>query len=102
MGWLNKILKGSGHKTSGGQYHGKSVDDRLWNESSSSWVIHLPEFFALYDFLNLLNGYVMLQSNYNSSPRLGNIIKGQTLNKPLIIFIPNCNNQVILELSKKL
>nr|XP_029116324.1 protein DA1-related 1 isoform X2 [Elaeis guineensis] len=36
MGWLNKILKGSSHKNSGGQYHGKSKDDSLWNEPSSS------------------------------------------------------------------
>lgn len=36
MGWLNKIFKGSSHKVSEGQYHGKPGDDSLWNEPSSS------------------------------------------------------------------
>lgn len=32
MGWLTKILKGSSHKISEGQYHGKYGDDRIWDE----------------------------------------------------------------------
>lgn len=36
MGWLNKIFKGSSHKISEGQYHGKLVDDRIWNEPDST------------------------------------------------------------------
>ncbi|KAJ7944356.1 protein DA1-related 1-like [Quillaja saponaria] len=36
MGWLTKILKGSGHKISGGQYHGKYRDDRIWDEHRNS------------------------------------------------------------------
>ncbi|XP_038983621.1 protein DA1-related 1-like isoform X2 [Phoenix dactylifera] len=36
MGWLNKIFKGSSHKISEGQYHGRPGDDRFWNEPSSS------------------------------------------------------------------
>ncbi|KAF8405155.1 hypothetical protein HHK36_010054 [Tetracentron sinense] len=36
MGWLNRIFKGSSHKISKGQYHGKPKDDTVWNEPSSS------------------------------------------------------------------
>ncbi|XP_026665671.2 protein DA1-related 1-like isoform X3 [Phoenix dactylifera] len=39
MGWMNKILKGPSLKISGGQYHGKSADDKLWNETFGSWDI---------------------------------------------------------------
>lgn len=34
MGWLKKIFKGSGHRISEGQYHGKYGDDRIWDEPS--------------------------------------------------------------------
>ncbi|KAF6167540.1 hypothetical protein GIB67_031741 [Kingdonia uniflora] len=43
MGWLNKIFKGSSHKISEGQYHGKLNDDRVWDEPSNSvdsWTEH--------------------------------------------------------------
>ncbi|KAF9609390.1 hypothetical protein IFM89_015731 [Coptis chinensis] len=36
MGWLNKIFKGSSHKISEGQYHGKLGDERIWNEPEST------------------------------------------------------------------
>ncbi|KAK9129967.1 hypothetical protein Sjap_010454 [Stephania japonica] len=39
MGWLNKIFKGSSHKISEGQYHGKLEDDRVWTEPSTSWDV---------------------------------------------------------------
>jgi len=48
MGWLNKIFKGSSHKVSEGQYHGKSGDDRIWNDPSSSLVILIPGFVAIH------------------------------------------------------
>ncbi|MQM15850.1 hypothetical protein Taro_048804 [Colocasia esculenta] len=36
MGWLNKIFRGSSHKVSEGQYHGKTGEDRVWDGPSSS------------------------------------------------------------------
>ncbi|KAJ7952952.1 Protein DA1-related 1-like [Quillaja saponaria] len=36
MGWLTKILKGSSHKISGGQYHGRYGDDRIWDGHRNS------------------------------------------------------------------
>eukprot|EP00262_Sarcandra_glabra_P011782 TRINITY_DN2901_c0_g1_i2.p1 TRINITY_DN2901_c0_g1~~TRINITY_DN2901_c0_g1_i2.p1 ORF type:complete len:491 (-),score=55.62 TRINITY_DN2901_c0_g1_i2:222-1694(-) len=36
MGWLTKIFKGSSHKISEGQYHGKSGDSGVSNEPSNS------------------------------------------------------------------
>ncbi|XP_051120139.1 protein DA1-related 1 [Andrographis paniculata] len=37
MGWLTKILKGSGHKISKGQHHGKYEDDHtIWEGPSTS------------------------------------------------------------------
>ncbi|XP_068654090.1 protein DA1-related 1-like [Aristolochia californica] len=35
MGWLNKNFKGSSHKFSEGQYHGKYGEDTVWNEPAS-------------------------------------------------------------------
>ncbi|PSS36441.1 Protein DA1-related like [Actinidia chinensis var. chinensis] len=35
MGWITKILKGSSHKISEGQYHGKYVDERIWDSPST-------------------------------------------------------------------
>lgn len=35
MGWLTKILKGSSHKISEGQYHGKYDDERVWDGPST-------------------------------------------------------------------
>lgn len=39
MGWLTKILKGSSHKISKGQYHGKYEDDTIWEGPPTSAVI---------------------------------------------------------------
>lgn len=39
MGWLTKILKGSSHKISEGQYHGKYEDEKIWDGPSTSVVI---------------------------------------------------------------
>lgn len=39
MGWLTKIFKGSGHKISQGQYHGKYEDDTIWEGPSTSVVM---------------------------------------------------------------
>ncbi|KAA8547301.1 hypothetical protein F0562_003835 [Nyssa sinensis] len=36
MGWFTKILKGSNHKISQGQYHGKYGDDGIWDGQSTS------------------------------------------------------------------
>ncbi|KAL0350583.1 UNVERIFIED_CONTAM: protein DA1-related 1 [Sesamum radiatum] len=36
MGWLTKILKGSSHKISKGQYHGKYEDDTIWEGPPTS------------------------------------------------------------------
>ncbi|XP_008797001.1 protein DA1-related 1-like [Phoenix dactylifera] len=36
MGWLKKFFKGSSHKISWGQHHGKYADESFWNEPSSS------------------------------------------------------------------
>ncbi|CAI9758760.1 unnamed protein product [Fraxinus pennsylvanica] len=36
MGWLTKIFKGSSHKLSEGQYHGKYDDDTIWEEPPAS------------------------------------------------------------------
>ncbi|KAL3833414.1 hypothetical protein ACJIZ3_008150 [Penstemon smallii] len=36
MGWLTKILKGSSHKISEGQYHGKYEHDTIFEEPSNS------------------------------------------------------------------
>ncbi|GFY93996.1 LIM domain-containing protein [Actinidia rufa] len=35
MGWITKILKGSSHKISEGQYHGKYADERIWDSPST-------------------------------------------------------------------
>ncbi|XAR73917.1 hypothetical protein NMG60_11008042 [Bertholletia excelsa] len=35
MGWLTKILKGSSHKISEGQYHSTYGDDRIWDGPST-------------------------------------------------------------------
>lgn len=40
MGWLNKFFKGSSHKISEGQYHGKALEERVWNEPASSLDEH--------------------------------------------------------------
>lgn len=39
MGWLTKILRGSSHKISEGQYHGKYHEERFWEGPSTSVVI---------------------------------------------------------------
>lgn len=39
MGWLTKILKGSSHKISEGQYLGKYDDERIWEGPSTIVVI---------------------------------------------------------------
>ncbi|XLS57047.1 hypothetical protein HN51_006802 [Arachis hypogaea] len=36
MGWLSKLLKGSNHRTSRGQYHGKYGEDRIWDNHHAS------------------------------------------------------------------
>ena len=36
MGWLNKIFKGSSHKISEGNYHGRYQGDTVQNEPSCS------------------------------------------------------------------
>ncbi|XP_027359801.1 protein DA1-related 1-like [Abrus precatorius] len=36
MGWFTKLLKGSDHKVSRGQYHGKYGEDRIWDNHRSS------------------------------------------------------------------
>lgn len=51
MGWLNKIFKGSSHKISEGQYHGKPEDDIVWNDPSTSVVILMPELVYILSFL---------------------------------------------------
>lgn len=43
MGWLTKILKGSSHSNSHGQYHGRFKDDDYWNEPRRS-VENLSDF----------------------------------------------------------
>ncbi|KAG8384507.1 hypothetical protein BUALT_Bualt04G0125100 [Buddleja alternifolia] len=43
MGWLTKILKGSGHKISQGQYHGKDEDDTSW-EGAPTTADELSDF----------------------------------------------------------
>ncbi|KAG6492094.1 hypothetical protein ZIOFF_047044 [Zingiber officinale] len=32
MGWLSKFFKGSSHRVSEGQYHGRYENDGVWNE----------------------------------------------------------------------
>lgn len=39
MRWLTKILKGSSHRISKGQYHGKYEDDTIWEGPPASAVI---------------------------------------------------------------
>ncbi|KAL2499763.1 LIM zinc-binding domain-containing protein [Abeliophyllum distichum] len=39
MGWLTKIFKGSSHKITEGQYHGKYEDDRIGEEPPASALL---------------------------------------------------------------
>ncbi|MED6167367.1 Protein DA1- 1 [Stylosanthes scabra] len=43
MGWLAKLLKGSNHRTSRGQYHGKYGEDTIWDNHHHTSVDDLND-----------------------------------------------------------
>lgn len=57
MGWLNKIFKGSSHKISEGNYHGRYQGDTVQNEPSCSGVIStaISCHVSLYCYFELLH-----------------------------------------------